>query len=209
MRIDAFTIATSPTAGLSRLTGSLAKVGFPVTLLGENEPTFRGYGWKWKTFVHAARRSVADTVMYFDGYDSVCMGPEAELPDKITELRHPIVFGNAPHVQPEWWLSLDAGLVVANREALVTVFHEKLLEEMFQDHVNDQEQLQSLFCWDRSVFALDLMGLVFHTICPRSPELVPRNNRLVNPETGRAPTFVHAPRNGDLSKVEQWLAASN
>jgi len=40
---------------------------------------------------------------------------------------------------------------------------------------------------------LDKQSAVFHTLGPRSPELVAHNNRLVNPATGLAPSFVRAP----------------
>ena len=43
---------------------------------------------------------------------------------------------------------------------------------------------------------------------PAFAELVVKNNRLENPNTGKSPSFVHGPNNGDLSKVEQWVATS-
>jgi hypothetical protein len=46
----------------------------------------------------------------------------------------------------------------------------------------------------------------FHTLGPHSQELVASNNRLPNPTTGKAPSFVHGPQSRDLSKVEQWIA---
>lgn len=57
-----------------------------------------------------------------------------------------------------------------------------------------------------NAFKVDTQGVLFHTIGPRSPELVVQNTRLVNPATDNAPSFVHGPNHGDLSNVEQWLA---
>jgi hypothetical protein len=63
-----------------------------------------------------------------------------------------------------------------------------------------------MYSWEPNVFKLDREGVLFHTLGPRSPELVASNGQLVNPTTGKSPSFVHAPNGWDLSKVEQWLA---
>ena len=54
-------------------------------------------------------------------------------------------------------------------------------------------------------FKVDTEGVLFHTLGPRAPELVVKNNQLENPASGKAPSFVHGPNNWDLSKVEQWI----
>ena len=50
--------------------------------------------------------------------------------------------------------------------------------------------------------------MLFYTQGARTPALVVQNNRVVNPVTGQAPAFVHAPNHGDLRVVEQWVAGS-
>jgi len=65
------------------------------------------------------------------------------------------------------------------------------------------------YSWKPDAFKVDTQGVLFHTVGPRSPELVIKNNRLVNPSTGKSPSFVHGPNKGDLSKVEQWVNALN
>jgi hypothetical protein len=65
---------------------------------------------------------------------------------------------------------------------------------------------ESLYGWKPNAFKVDTQGVLFHTLGPRSQALVVQNNGLVNPATGNAPCFVHAPNKGDLPNVEQWLA---
>jgi hypothetical protein len=206
MGAEFFTVATQSTPGMARLQTSLSKFGVPITILGQNEPQFWGLGWKWKTFVRATRASSADTVVFCDGYDTVCLDSLSNITAKFATLSHPIVFSYEPHVQPEPWLSLNSGLMMAERDALIEVFDEGTLETLIPDHFNDQYQIQTLYSWKRNAFKVDTQGVLFHTIGPRSTALVVQNNRLVNPATGNAPSFVHAPNHGDLSNIEQWLA---
>jgi len=98
---------------------------------------------------------------------------------------------------------------MADRNALLAVFDDGKLETLFPDHFNDLYQIQSLYSWKPDAFKVDTQGVLFHTVGPRSPELEVKNNRLENPNTGKSPSFVHGPKNGDLSKVEQWVNAQN
>jgi hypothetical protein len=209
MTAELFTVATRTTAGLQRLQTSLLKFGGSLTVLGTNEPEYWGHGWRWKTFIRAAKASLADVVIHCDGYDSICLEPLSSMLAKFATLSHPIVFSYEPQQQPEFWLGLQPGLMMAERKALLAVFDDPTLEELFPDRFNDMYQLQSLYSWNPAAFLLDKQSAVFHTLGPRSPDLVVENNRLVNPATGLAPSFVHAPGGWDLSTVGQWLAAVN
>jgi len=207
MSVELFTVVTRPTPGLVRLQSSLSKFSTTINLLGTAEGEYWGHGWRWKTLIRAVKNSAADTVVFCDGYDSVCLDSLANMLVKFTALAHPIVFSYEPQTQPEPWLALNPGLMMAQRSALLTEFSDETLEALFPDHFNDMYQIQSLYSWKPDAFKLDVQGVLFHTIGPRSPELVTQNNRLVNPSTGRSPAFVHAPNRGDLSKVELWLGA--
>ena len=209
MTTELFTLATRTAPGLARLQASLTKFSVPVTILGQNELGFRGFAWKWKSFIRAAKASSADTVIYCDGYDTICLDSLSSMATKFAGLAHPIIFSYEPRDQPEYWLGLCAGLVMANREAIVTVFDRIDLEEMMQDNFIDQEILQTMYARDSNVFTVDRQGVLFHTLGRLSPELAVSNNRLINPATGQAPSFVHAPYGWDLSKVEQWVNAQN
>lgn len=206
MITEIFTVATQTRQGLVRLQASLTKFGAPIIILGQNEPQFWGYGWRWKTFITAAKASTADVVIHCDGYDSMCLSPLSDLQTKFASLTHPIVFSYEQQSQPEPWLGLNPGLMMAERKELLAVFDDATLEALFPDHFNDMYQIQSLYSWKSDAFKVDTQGVLFHTIGPRSPELVVKNNRLENSNTGKSPVFVHAPQNGDLSKVEQWVA---
>ena len=206
MTAELFTVATQNTSGWQRLQASLSKFNVPVTVLGQNEPEFWGLCWKWKTFVRAARQSSADTVIHCDAYDSVCLQSLSDVIAGYQSFGHPIVFSYEPQEQPEPWLALNSGLLMADKDALATTFNDQTLDELFPDHFNDQYQLQSMFAWKPATFALDTESALFHTLGPRSPELVAQSNKLVNPITGKTPSFVHAPNKWDLSRVEQWLA---
>ena len=70
-------------------------------------------------------------------------------------------------------------------------------------------QIQSLYSWKPAAFLLDKQSAVFHTLGPRSADLVVQDNRLVNPAIGLAPCFVHVLSGWDLSKIEQWLEGVN
>jgi hypothetical protein len=205
---ELFTVATSTTPGLVRLQRSLSKFGLPITILGADEPEYWGHGWRWKTFIRAAKTSSASTVIHCDGYDSVCLESLTEMMAKFEALGHPIVFSYEPQSQPEFWLGLQAGLMMADRKALLDVFDDNTLEALFPDHFNDQYQIQSLYSWKPNAFKVDTQGVLFHTLGPRSTELVAKDNRLVNPITGFSPSFVHAPSKWDLSRIELWLGCT-
>lgn len=207
MSLEIFTVATKPTPDLLRFKASLAKFSLTVTVLGEGEAEYWGHGWRWKTFIRAVKASNANTVLHCDGYDSLCLSASSEVLTKFASLSRPIVFSYDPKSQSEPWLALQPGLMMADRVELLKVFDDETLEGLFPDHFNDMYQIQSLYSWKPDAFKLDAQGVLFHTIGPRSPELVTRNNRLVNPDTSQSPAFVHAPHRGDLSKVEQWLTA--
>jgi hypothetical protein len=209
MSVELFTVATQPTPGLTRLQSSLSKFNVPITILGQGEREYWGHGWRWKTFIRAARASTADTVIHCDGYDSVCLDSLPNLLAKFASLSHPVVFSFEPQAQPEPWLVLNSGLMMADRNALLAVFNEGTLEALFPDHFNDLYQIQSLYSWKPDAFKVDTQGVLFHTLGPRSPELVVQNGRLANPDTGKSPSFAHGPGNWDLSKVEQWVNAQN
>src|SRR6266704_18597 len=119
MTVELFTVATHPTPGLARLQKSSARVGVAMTILGEREPEYWGHGWKWKTFIRAAKLSSADTIIHCDGYDSVCLEPLAAILRKFESLRHPVVFSFEPQAQPEFWLALNSGLLIADRRTLL------------------------------------------------------------------------------------------
>jgi hypothetical protein len=209
MSAELFTVATRPTPGLARLQTSLSKFAVPITILGQGEREYWGHGWRWKTFIRAARASTADTVIHCDAYDSMCLDSLTNLLAKFASLAHPVVFSYEPQNQPEPWLALNPGLMMADRTELLKVFDEGTLEALFPDHFNDLYQIQSLYSWKPTAFKVDTQGVLFHTLGPRSPELVVKDNRMENPDTAKSPAFVHAPNHADLSKVEQWLAAQN
>ncbi len=209
MPAELFTVATRPVPGLARLQRSLSRFRVPITILGESEPDYLGHAWRWKTFIRAVRASEAEIVVHCDAYDTVCLEVLDNLIAKFATLDHPIVFSYESQPHPEFWLGLQPGLMIAQRQALLTVFHDKLLEELFPDHFNDQYQIQSLYSWHPDAFALDRQGLLFHTLGPHAPDLVVNDNHLVNPITGLSPSFVHAPHNQDLSRIEQWINSLN
>src|SRR5205085_1106589 len=105
--------------------------------------------------------SSAETVMHCDGYDSVCLQPFSALLEKFAAMSQPIVFAYELQSQPEYWLALQTGLMIANRDALLSVFDDATLEALFPDHFNDLYQIQSMYSWNRAAFALDLEGTMF------------------------------------------------
>jgi hypothetical protein len=209
MSAELFSVATQSTPGLARLQTSLSKFAVPITILGQGEREYWGHGWRWKTFVRAAKASTADIVIHCDAYDSMCLSSLSDLLAKFASLAHPVVFSYEPQSQPEPWLAINPGLMMADRNALLAVFDDGTLEGLFPDHFNDLYQIQSLYSWKPNAFKVDTQGVLFHTLGPRSPDLVVNNNRLENPNTGKSPSFVHGPNNWDLSKVEQWVDALN
>jgi|SRR5437016_2713392 len=97
---------------------------------------------------------------------------------------------------------------MARRDYALDIMTDALLADFFPDHFNDQFQIQALYSWHPDWFKLDKESRLFYTQNPLAADLVARNARLVNPLTGIAPSFVHAPNNSDLTNVETWLAAS-
>src|ERR1044072_3922573 len=122
MATELFTVATKPDPGLTRLQASLTKFSVPLTVLGQNEAEYWGHCWRWKTVIRAARESSADIVMHCDGYDVMCLDSLSSVESKFASLNHPIVFGYEPQVQPEFWLGLQTGIMIAERDALIEVF---------------------------------------------------------------------------------------
>jgi len=157
----------------------------------------------------AARSNLADTVIFCDGYDSVCLDSLASMTTKFASLGHAIIFSHEPQDQPEFWLGLNCGLVMADRTALLGAFDERTLDEFIPNHFIDQNQVQSWYSWNSGAFKLDQQGVLFHTLGLRSVELVERGNKLINPVTGFAPSFVHAPHEWEMSRIEQWISALN
>lgn len=209
MAAELFTIATQPKPGLERLRKSLSLFGVPITTLGKDEPGYWGHCWRWKTFIRAVKASRADTVIHCDGYDTVCLGPLTDLLTKFASLGHPIVFSSELQEHSEFGPALQPGLMIAEREALARVFDDQLLHDFFPDHFNDQCQLQAIHSWHPGWFKLDTESHLFYTLNRYSLNLLERDGRLLNPHTGIAPSFVHAPNNWDLANVEQWLAKAN
>jgi hypothetical protein len=209
MTAELFAVATKESPGLDRLNWSLSKFEVPITRLGQNEAEYWGHGWRWKTFIRAARGSSADIVIHCDAYDCICLSSMPDILGKFASLAHPIVFSYEHQEQPEFWLGLNSGLVIANREALVTAFDDQDLNAAFPNHLTNQYPLQRIFLRNPHLFKLDRDGILFHTLGLGSPELTVQDNRLINAFTGHSPSFVHGPRRGDLSSVEQWLASQN
>jgi len=208
MTTEVFTVATQATEGLTRLQTSLSKFGVPITILGQGEQQFWGLGWKWKTLIRAARASSVDTVLFCDAYDSMCLDSLTSIANKFASLGHKILFSYESQSQPEYWLGLNCGLVMADRKTILGLFDERTIDDFMPNHFIDQDLIQSLYARSPDAFALDTEGRLFHTVGARSVELVEKDNQLVNPITGYAPSFVHAPYGRDLSKIEAWLSAA-
>src|SRR3989442_409587 len=115
MIAELFTLATQATSGLVRLQESLAHFSVPITILGQNEPQYWGHGWRWKRFIGAAKASSADAVIHCDAYDSLCLDSVSNLLAKFQAMAKSIVFSYEPQAQPEPWLALNAGLMMAER----------------------------------------------------------------------------------------------
>jgi len=101
--------------------------------------------------------------------------------------------------------------MMADRLELLKVFDDGTIEAFFPDHFNDMYQIQSLYSWKPGAFKVDTQGVLFHTLGPRSPELVEQANRLTNPNpanhlpSSTAPTTVICQRSnsGSLSRVDR------
>ena len=118
---------------------------------------------------------------------------------------HPIVFSCEPPEHPEFDHALNPGLMIAERRALWDAFVDRILEDLFPDHFNDMFQIQSMHGRAPGAFMLDRAGSIFHTLEPRSPQLVQQEHKLINARTGLAPCFVHAPNGWAMSAIDEWL----
>lgn len=203
MKAELFTIATEPTAGLARLQKSLAAFGVPITLLGQGN-YYAGHCWRWKTFISAARSSQADVVIHCDAYDSICLATLDEMLNRFASLAHPIVFSCWPSFGPGLSRVLNPGLMMAQRETLVSVFNDELFDTFFPDHFNDETQINSLHGWNPGQFKADEEEQLFHIAGPGSAALMESNGRLVN-ASGVSPCFVHGPNRWDISDTADWL----
>ena len=206
MEAEVFTIATRSTPGFVRLLRSVAKFGVHLTILARNEARYFGGAWRWKQFIQGVKASRARIVIHCDAYDTVCLEPLGCLLEKFAGSSHAILFSYEDKEQPQFWLGLQPGLMMANREALLAAFTDQILNEFFPDHFSDQQQIQTLYSWKPDSFILDKEGAIFYTLGRRSPELVVNRQRLVHPVTGLSPSFVHGPHRWDMSKIEQWIA---
>src|SRR5437899_225302 len=170
MTTEVYTVATEERPGLARLRDSLTKFSIPLIVLGVGEE-FRGYCWRLKQVVKAARTSQADLIVHADAYDSACLGPLDSLVNEYSQLNQPIIWSREKNPQPEYWLSLNPGLMIADRKALVSLFTDALLERFFPDHFNDMSQLQALWAMDRSLFDLDWNERCFFTQQSSNPKI--------------------------------------
>jgi hypothetical protein len=204
MDLEIFTVATEETPGFRCLMRSLDACGFAPSVLGLGLPVL-GLCWKFKQFIYAARASAAATVLFADGYDTICLEPAPLVLEKFRALGHPIVFSFEHQARPEFYLALNSGLIIADRLALVGMFPNALLDELFPNHFNDQLQLQLLWSWHPDRFRLDTESRLFYSQCPLAPDLVLSDGRFVNPRTGLAPSFVHGPGRASLRNVCEGL----
>lgn len=198
MNLQIFTVATDRNDGFFRFEASLTRFAVRPTVPGVGE-TFHGYAWRFKKLVRAARQSASPVILFADAYDTICLAPPLLALEKFAAFNHPIVFSFEPQQQPEPYLALNAGLMIARREAFLDLFTDKVLEDLFPDHFNDQLQLQAMLSWQPDLFRLDTNSDLFFTSLSGAP--VP---------TGRTPTLIHAPYNGPFhnsvtTEVTRWL----
>jgi hypothetical protein len=193
LSIEVFTVATERNDGFLRFSSSLARFGVVPILRGVGE-FFHGYGWRFKKLVSAVRNSLADVVLFADAFDTVCLESPSLALERFAALQHPIVFSFEPQPPPERYLGLNAGLMIAERAAFLDVFTDRVLEELFPDHFNDQIQLQALLSWQPDLFRLDTSSQIFFT------SLRGESYRI-----GTAPVFVHAPYGGSLDWLKHRL----
>jgi len=186
LNLEVFTVATDRNTGFTRFDASLARFAVRPIVLGTGE-IFHGYAWRFKKLVRAVRDSVATVILFADAYDTLCLESPSLALEKFAAFNHPIVFSFEPQSQPEPYLALNAGLMIANREAFLEVFTDRVLEALFPDHFNDQLQLQAMLSWQPDLLRLDRNSEIFFTSLSGTP--IP---------PGRTPTFIHAPYNGSL-----------
>jgi hypothetical protein len=197
LSLEISSVATEQNEGFVRFSASLAAFGVQPTVRGTGE-VFHGYAWRFKQLVSAVRASTADLILFADAYDTLCLAnPLLALPT-FQSFGHPIVFSFEPQRQPEPYLALNAGLMMANRSAFLDVFTDAVLEQLFPDHFNDQLQLQAMLSWQPDLFRLDVNSHLFFTSLSGAP--IPPS---------RTPIFVHAPYGGPLpnfvtTDVRRW-----
>jgi hypothetical protein len=193
---EVFTVATERNAGFFRFGASLAAFALQPTVLGTGE-TFYGYAWRFKKLVHAVRQSSSTTILFADAYDTLCLASPLLALERFQLFGHPIVFSFEPQRQPEPYLALNAGLMIADRTVFLNVFTDRLFEELFPDHFNDQLQLQALLSWQPALFHIDVDSQIFFTSLAGAP--IP---------AGRNPIWVHAPYGGSLNQFKSQLLDS-
>jgi hypothetical protein len=196
LSIEVFTVATERNEGFLRFSSSLARFGMVPALRGVGE-FFHGYGWRFKKLVSAVRNSLAEVVLFADAFDTVCLESPLVALERFAAFHHPIVFSFEPQSQPEPYLALNAGLMIAERAAFLDVFTDRVLEELFPDHFNDQIQLQALLSWQPDLFRLDAGSQIFFTSLGGEPS-----------PAGATPVFVHAPYGGSLDWLNSRLETS-
>ena len=168
---------------------------------------WRGFGWRFKRIMAAMKTLNTDLVLHADAFDAICLEDLPAIIDKFAAFNHPWVFSFEQWPQPEEYLHLNCGMWMANRDYALSTITDKWLDEFFPDHFQDQYQMQAIYSWHPDWFKLDKESRLFYTQNPYAPKVVEQNGKVVNPDSGIAPSFVHAPNNGDLSNVEAWLAA--
>lgn len=194
MCIELFTVITEENSGSRRFCDSLDSNGWRYHVRGFGAPYF-GHAWRFKKLVAAIRAfRFCDVVACVDAYDSICLESPAVAFDRFQEIGKPILFSFEPDKRPEPWLSLNAGGWIAERSAVLDVFTDKLLDELFPDHFNDQDQLQAFMGSHPDLIALDLASKVFYT----------SNEHRQSPASH--PVFVHGPNRADLSWIERERA---
>jgi len=208
MRVDLLTVATARTAGLDRLEFSLRRFGHRLRAVGFGE-YFHGFGWRLKRLVRAIGESTADVIIHLDAYDTVCLEPLPVALEAFRLMGKPVLASFEPAPQPEYWLTLNPGMIIGYRDALLAVFTDTVLDALFPDHFNDMYQMQLLWANDQSLFAVDSGERIFFTQSALNPHRLERRGKLlVNPRTSSMPAFVHAPNGASLDNVEEWLYAN-
>jgi hypothetical protein len=191
--LEIFTVATERNAGFERFYSSVARFGVRPKVCGIGE-FFHGYAWRFKRLIAAARESVAEVVLFADAFDSVAIEDPTVAVGRFSALGHPIVFSFEPQRQPEPYLALNAGLMIADRGALLELFTDRVLDELFPDHFNDQLQLQAMLSWQPDLFRVDVESQIFYTSISGAPF-----------SPGPKPVFVHGPYGSSLDWLKPQL----